>query len=69
MRRVTRKPSVTAGLKWPPEMKPSGGDHHGDHEAVRECDVGQRARERGAAGGDEDQREGADELGRTPRRR
>ena len=23
MRRVIRKPSVTAGLKWPPEMKPS----------------------------------------------
>ena len=66
IRRVTRKPSVTAGLKKPPEMNPTAETMTRDHEAVREREVGRRARVRGTAAGDEDQRERADELGDAP---
>ena len=63
IRRVTRKPSVTAGLKNPPEMNPTATTMTPIGETVRERQVGRRPRVRGAAAGDEEQREGADELG------
>ena len=43
-------------------MRPDRDDHDGDREAVRERDVGRVRAKAAAAGADEDQREGADEL-------
>ena len=64
------RPSVTAGLKWPPEMWPIGIGHRQDGQAERERDAGEadaetgkRRGENGAAAAAEDEPERADAFG------
>ena len=63
MRRVRRKPSVTAGLKCAAGDVSEGRDHDREDETVGDRDAEQVATARhDRAGADEDEREGADEL-------
>ena len=68
MRRVTTKPSVIAGLKWPPEMWPRFVTMIPMARPLRECDARGRPTRTGrtchdaGATADQDQRERADEL-------
>ncbi len=66
IRRVTRKPSVIAGLNSPPEMKPIAQTMTPIARPFASATSVERAGERDGAGADEDQREGADELGDAP---
>ena len=70
MRPVDQTPKVTAGLKWPPETAPSGGDHHGQRQAVRERHPDQpplvspvNCPQYDGTDADEEEEEGADRLG------